>query len=90
MTTKLTTDKCEHRSLEARVVRRHERRLLHRVQTVVPVAAAGLRRAVAALQRGGSEVAVQCGSSRLAVQCGSSKPRVAVTCSEVAARWRKV
>ena len=46
----LATDECEHRRLEARVVRRHERRSLHRVQPVVPVAAAGLRRAVAALQ----------------------------------------
>ena len=55
----LATDECEHRRLEARVVRRHERRCLHRVQPVVPVAAAGLRRAVAALQRGGREVAVQ-------------------------------
>ena len=46
----LATDECEHRRLEARVVRRHERRRLHRVQPVVPVAAAGLRRAVATLQ----------------------------------------
>ena len=51
----LATDECEHRRLEARVVRRHERRRLHRVQPVVPVAAARLRRAVAALH---SEVAV--------------------------------
>ena len=46
-------------------MRRHERRRLHRVQPVVPVAAAGLRRAVAALH---SEVAVRWQCSEVAVR----------------------
>ena len=49
-------------------MRRHERRRLHRVQPVVPVAAAGLRRAVAALH---SEVAVRRRCSEVAVFLGS-------------------